>query len=60
LTFLNAVIQNGDWDRLRRHPPCAVPNAQGEAHLIELALQQVRDWSATRPVTPVPPLVATG
>jgi hypothetical protein len=46
LTFLNTVIQNGDWQRLRRRPPCVVPDPHGEAHLIELALQRVRDWSA--------------
>ena len=26
LTFLNTVIQNGDWERLRRHPPCVMPD----------------------------------
>ena len=46
LTFLNTVIQNGDWNRLRRHPPCVVPDPRGEEHLMELALQRVRDWSA--------------
>ena len=45
LTFLNTVIQNGDWNRLRRHPPCIVPDPRGEEHLMELALQRVRDWS---------------
>jgi hypothetical protein len=48
LTFLNTIIQNGDWNRLRRHPPCIMPDPHGEAHLIELALQRVRHWSATR------------
>ena len=51
LTFLNTVIQNGDWNRLRRHPPCIIPDPQGEAHLIELALQRVRDWTARNPPT---------
>jgi hypothetical protein len=45
LTFLNTVIQNGDWNRLRRHPPCVMPDPRGEEHLMELALQRVRDWS---------------
>jgi hypothetical protein len=31
---------------LRRHPPCIIPDPHGEEHLIELALQRVRDWSA--------------
>jgi hypothetical protein len=48
LTFLTSVIQNGDWERLRRHPPCVMPDPQGEAHLVELALQRVRDWSSSR------------
>jgi hypothetical protein len=43
---LNTVIQHGDWERLRRHPPCIVPDPHGEAHLVELALQRVRDWTA--------------
>jgi hypothetical protein len=61
LTFLNTVIQNGDWERLRRHPPCVIPDPNGEAHLLELALQRVRDWSASRPATkPVPPIAAAG
>ena len=60
LTFLNSVIQNGDWERLRRHPPCVMPDPQGEAHLIELALQRVRDWSAKRPGEDTPPIAAAG
>jgi hypothetical protein len=49
LTFLNTVIQNGDWNRLRRHPPCFVPDPNGEAHLMELALEHVRVWRSTQP-----------
>ena len=60
LTFLNTVIQHGDWERLRRHPPCVMPDPQGEAHLIELALQRVRDWSARRAETPAPLAAAQG
>jgi hypothetical protein len=44
LTFLNTVIQNGDWHRLRRRPPCVIPDPQGEARLLELAAQRVRAW----------------
>ena len=55
---MNTVIQNGDWERLRRHPPCIMPDPDGEAHLIELALQRVRDWSATRPPAGPKPLAA--
>jgi hypothetical protein len=53
LTFLNTVIQHGDWERLRRRPPCVMPDPHGEAHLIELALQRVRDWSASQTTTKV-------
>jgi hypothetical protein len=58
LTFLNSVIQSGDWDRLRRRPPCVMPDPNGEAHLLELALQRVRDWSSRRGAES--PALATG
>jgi len=55
LTFLNGVIKSGDWERLRRHPPCVMPDPAGEAHLIELALERVRKWSESqRPAAPAP------
>lgn len=55
LTFLNGVIKAGDWERLRRHPPCVMPDPAGEAHLIELALERVRKWSESqRPAAPAP------
>jgi hypothetical protein len=57
LTFLTTVIQHGDWHRLQRHPPCVMPDPQGEAHLVELALQHVRDWSAKQGAPPPPPVV---
>ena len=60
LTFLNTVIQHDDWDRLRRHPPCVMPDPHGEAHLIELALQRVRDWSTRRSESPTPLAVVRG
>ena len=33
LTFLNTVIQNGDWHRLRRHPPCIMPDPRRRSSL---------------------------
>jgi hypothetical protein len=54
LTFLTNVIQHEDWDRLRRHPPCVIPDPTGEAHLLELALQRVQNWSAAQS-TMMPP-----
>jgi hypothetical protein len=52
LTFLAAVIRVGDWERLRRRPPCVIPDPAGEAHLMELALQRVRDWAAATGTNP--------
>src|SRR5512143_1510739 len=44
LTFLSGLIRAGDWERLRRRPPCVMPDPAGEEHLIELALDRVRIW----------------
>ena len=55
---VNDVIKSGDWERLRRHPPCVMPDPQGEARLLELAIDRVRKWSdgqrraATAPTGP--------
>jgi len=61
LTFLTTVIQHGDWHRLQRHPPCVMPDPDGEAHLVELALQRIRDWSASRTAEnrAIPPPLST-
>ena len=48
LTFLSDMIRVGDWERLRRHPPCVMPDPDGEAHLMELALERVRTWSSAQ------------
>ena len=48
LTFLNGVIKVGDWEKLRRHPPCIVPDPQAETRLIELADERVRDWTVSQ------------
>ena len=48
LTFLSSVIDSGDWDKLRRHPPCVIPDPTGEARLVELALERVRQWSSAQ------------
>ena len=58
LLFLADLSRGADWSKLRRHPPCVMPDPEGEARLIELALQRVRDWSArqsgTHPQPPAP------
>ena len=48
LMFLTSVIENSQWDKLRRRPPCAIPDPNGEARLMALALQRVREWSASQ------------
>jgi hypothetical protein len=48
LMFLTNVIETGDWDKLRRRPPCVIPDPNGEARLMALALRRVRDWTASQ------------
>jgi hypothetical protein len=57
LTFLSGVMKVGDWERLRRHPPCVMPDPAGEAQLIELALERVRTWTK-QDGSPPPPAVS--
>ncbi|HET7133269.1 MAG TPA: hypothetical protein VFJ95_13515 [Gammaproteobacteria bacterium] len=56
LLFLTSLIRFNDWYKLRRHPPCVIPDPNGEAKLIELADERVRDWtesqSGTQPKLP--------
>jgi hypothetical protein len=42
LAFLSTIDENGDWSRLRRRPPCAIPDKDGEAKLMLLALKRLR------------------
>jgi hypothetical protein len=46
LMFLTAVIESGDWDKIRRRPPCVMPDPQGEARLMALAVHRLRKTSA--------------
>ena len=59
LTFLSSVIKTGDWDKLRRRPPCVIPDPDGEARLKNLALERVRSWSAAHAAATPPPSTAT-
>ena len=43
LEFLSQVKQRGEWHKLRRRPPCVVPDPFGEARLMALALRRVRE-----------------
>lgn len=42
LLFLTNVLENGTWDRIRRRPPCVIPDPDGEARLMALALERIR------------------
>ena len=57
LNFLNTLIESGDWEKLRRHPPCVMPDPNGEAKVMALALQRVRKWAAEQGLA-VPPATA--
>jgi hypothetical protein len=45
LTFLLQILQREEWHKLRRRPPCVVPDPYGEARLMALALKRVRERS---------------
>lgn len=45
LEFLNEIKQGGDWHKLRRRPPCVMPDPNGEARLMTLALRRLRQFS---------------
>jgi hypothetical protein len=61
LMFLSGVIRQEDWDKLRRRPPCVIPDPDGEKRLLDLARQRVEDWSAAQTgAHPRPPTAAAG
>lgn len=43
LSFLSRVLQQDAWEKLRRRPPCAMPDPYGEARLMALALKRLRE-----------------
>jgi hypothetical protein len=45
LAFLDRVRREGDWDILRRRPPCVMPDPHGEARVLTLALRRLREIS---------------
>ncbi len=51
LTFLMQVKERGSWEKLRRRPPCALPDPSGEARLVALALKKLREISETERAT---------
>lgn len=47
LTFLMQIKERGSWEKLRRRPPCIIPDPNGEARLVALALRKLREISET-------------
>jgi len=47
MTFLAKIRKSGDWTVLRRRPPCVMPDPNGEARLIALAMKRLREISDT-------------
>jgi hypothetical protein len=45
MVFLDKIKRNGDWSVLRRRPPCVMPDPNGEARLMTLALKRLREIS---------------
>jgi hypothetical protein len=50
LDYLSEVLETQSWEKLRRRPPCAVPDPHGEARLMTLALQRLREISESQRV----------
>jgi len=47
LAYLERIKRDGDWSVLRRRPPCIVPDPNGEAQVMMLALRRLRELSDT-------------
>jgi len=47
IAFLERIRQSGDWNVLRRRPPCVLPDPNGETRVIALALKRLRELSET-------------
>jgi hypothetical protein len=47
LSFLMTIKEQEDWDKLRRRPPSTLPDPDGEARLIALAMRKLRGISET-------------
>lgn len=47
IAFLERIKREGDWSMLRRRPPCVMPDPNGEARVMTLALRRLRELSDT-------------
>jgi len=50
LDYLGQVISDDGWSRLRRRPPCSVPDRNAESHLNRLALQRIKSFAGASKV----------
>jgi hypothetical protein len=51
LSYLGQILRTSEWEKLRRHPSCAIPDEEGEARLMNLALQHIRSLADSRKIT---------
>jgi hypothetical protein len=51
LSYLGQILTTNEWEKLRRHPSCAVPDEEGEARLMNLALRHIRSLADSRKIT---------
>jgi hypothetical protein len=47
MAFLDTIRKRGDWSVLKRRPPCVLPDPNGEARVITLAMRRLRELSET-------------
>jgi hypothetical protein len=67
LHYLATIVAKDQWGKLRRHPVCVLPDSQGEARIMALALGRLRTLAAQqkmvlrsgRPPQSVPSAAAT-
>jgi len=48
LDFLEKIKRKGDWSVLRRRPPCVMPDPNGEARVLSLAMRKLRELTETQ------------
>ena len=50
LDYLTHILGSGQWDALRRRPPCVIPDPDGESHLTHLALERIHELADSRKI----------
>ena len=54
LQFLRAVIETNGWDRLRRNPPCEMPDPEGPSKVMAFARARLEDANVSKVSTQQP------